>query len=67
MGTGPDSLKIGLYERPPEVGALHEGDSRFQTLEWLPGQMPDSAVLWYCVALGIKRIGRGQTKLTVLA
>ena len=35
---GPDRLKLGLYGRPPEVKQPHEGDSRFQRLDWLPGQ-----------------------------
>ena len=35
---GPDCLKLGLYGRPPEVRPLQEGDARFQTLKWLPGQ-----------------------------
>jgi len=36
----PDCLKLCLYGRPPEVRAVQEADSRFQTLEWrwLPGQ-----------------------------
>jgi site-specific DNA recombinase len=33
---GPDSLKIGLYGRPPEAGQVQEGESRFQTFKWLP-------------------------------
>jgi hypothetical protein len=41
----PDCLKLGLYGRPPEVRALIEGDSRFQTFKWLPGQMSESVVL----------------------
>jgi hypothetical protein len=32
---GPDSLKIGLYGRPPEAGQVQKGESRFQTFKWL--------------------------------
>jgi site-specific DNA recombinase len=35
---GPDCLRLGLYGRPPEVGSLSGSESRFQTLDWLPGQ-----------------------------
>ena len=34
----PDSLKIGLYGRPPEVKTVQGGDARSQTFDWLPGQ-----------------------------
>jgi hypothetical protein len=32
---GPDYVKIALYGRPPEIGPLSEGESRFQTFKWL--------------------------------
>jgi hypothetical protein len=59
---GPECLKLGLYGRP-EVGQLREGDSRFQTFDWLPGQMSGSAVLWDRVAAVAKRMASGQTKI----
>jgi hypothetical protein len=64
---GPDYLKIGRYGRPPEVGQLREGDSRFQTMKCLPGLPSQSVVLWDLLPIGIKRITRGQTKITVSA
>lgn len=64
---GPGYMRMALYGRPPEVGALHEGDSRFQTLDWLPGLPSQSALLWDCLAIGIQRVARGQTRITVSA
>jgi len=48
---GPDYMKMALYGRPPEVGSLHEGDSRFQTFKWLPGVPSQSTLLWVGVSL----------------
>jgi hypothetical protein len=62
---GPDCLKLGLYGRPPEVGQLREGDSRFQTFKWLPGLPSQSVVLWDCAVLEIKQMARGKIKITV--
>lgn len=60
-----DYLKIGLYGRPPEVWPLTEEEPRSQIFNWLPGQMSQSVILWDHLALRIKRIGRGQTKIAV--
>lgn len=43
---GPDCVRIAIYGRLPEIGSVSDGDSRFQTLEWLPGQMSESVALW---------------------
>jgi hypothetical protein len=63
---GPDKLKMGLYGRPPEVKQLHEGDSRFQRLDWLPGLVSQSAILWDIVRITAKRIARGRVRLSAL-
>jgi hypothetical protein len=34
---------------------------------WLPGLPSQSTLLWDCLALRIKRIARGRTKIIVLA
>jgi hypothetical protein len=59
---GPDYVKIALYGRPPEIGPLAEGNSRFQTFKWLPGQMSESVALWDGTALDIRRIPRHQSE-----
>jgi hypothetical protein len=41
--------------------------ARCQMGEWLPGLPSESALLWDRLALTIKRIERGQTRITVSA
>ena len=60
---GPNYVKIALYGRPPEVGPLAEAQRRFQTFKWPPGLPSQSAVLWDCLAVRIKRVARGRKEV----
>jgi hypothetical protein len=57
---GSACMKLGLYGRPPEAGQRRAGDSRFQTLKWLPGQMSESAFLWDIMGITAIRTATGH-------
>jgi hypothetical protein len=63
---GPDYMKMALYGRPPAIGPLSGSESRFQTFDWLPGLVSQSAILWDIVRITAKRIARGQVRLSAL-
>ena len=61
----PDSMKIALYGRSPDIGLFSTSASdRFaQTSTWLPGLMSQSAILWDSIGLRIKRITKGHKQI----
>ena len=61
---GPDYMKMALYGRPPEVGPLSGSESRFQTFDWLPGLVSQSAILWDMSVIAPMRIEKGKTGIT---
>jgi hypothetical protein len=63
---GPDYMKMALYGRPPAIGPLSGSESRFQTFDWLPGLVSQSAILWDIVRIKAKRIARGHVRLSAL-
>ena len=63
-----DTVKIALYGRPPESGAVTDSNGgRCQMGERLPGLPSQSAFLWDNLLLETRRAARGQTKITISA
>jgi hypothetical protein len=62
----PDYMKMALYRRPPAIGPLSVSESRFQTFDWLPGLVSESAIVWDTVRATTKRIARGHVTLSAL-
>jgi hypothetical protein len=60
---GRDYMKMALYGRPPEIGPLSESESRFQTFDWLPELVSQSAILWDLLALEFKHLAGGRVKI----
>ena len=60
----PDYVKMALFGRPPDIGPLATAEPRSVTCNWLLGQVSQGVVVWDRVAVVMKRIARGQIRLS---